>query len=222
VDGTRIVLVRHGESMNQENKVVGGHKGCEGLSRRGRAQVQALADRLTRTGELAGAAALYSSVMPRAIETADILAPALGFDPDGIRRECDFCEHHPGEGDGLPWEEYEQRYPLPSAWDPHLRRDPGAETWAEMTERVARGLDMLVREHAGETVVVACHGGVVVHSMMRWLHLDPAGTGRAWIGPANSSLTEWRFGPNPFEKDTLAIELVRFNDHAHLVGSALD
>jgi probable phosphoglycerate mutase len=216
VEGTRIVLVRHGESRAQELRIVGGHKGCVGLSDLGRRQVGALADRLRRTGELEGAVALYSSVMPRAVETAAILADALPV--DDVREECDFCEHHPGEGDGLAWTEYDERYPAPDVWDPHLRRDPGGETWAEMAERVARGLDALVERHPGETVVVACHGGVVVQSMFRWLALDAGGGGeRAWMNPMNASLTEWRFGANPFDRSTLPIELVRFNDHAHLV-----
>ena len=41
------------------------------------AQVRALADRLARTGELAGVDALYASVLPRAVATAEMLAPAL-------------------------------------------------------------------------------------------------------------------------------------------------
>jgi probable phosphoglycerate mutase len=220
VDGTRIVLVRHGESRAQELRIVGGHKGCAGLSARGRKQVEALADRLRRTGELEGTSALYSSVMPRAVETAGILAGALGF--DDVREECDFCEHHPGEGDGLGWDEYERLYPMAETWDPHARRDPGGETWAEMAERVARGLDAVLERHPGQTVVVACHGGVVIQSMFRWLGLDPGGGERAWLSPANSSMTEWRFGTNPYFKTTLPIELVRFNDHAHLVDLDAD
>jgi 2,3-bisphosphoglycerate-dependent phosphoglycerate mutase len=70
MEGTRIVLVRHGESLAQELGILGGHTGCTGLSTRGRRQAGALRERLASTGELAGAAALYASVMPRAIETA--------------------------------------------------------------------------------------------------------------------------------------------------------
>ena len=68
-----------------------------------------LADRLAETGELAGTDVLYASVLPRAIETARLLAPALaGRDADGGDRaalepvnECGLCELHPGEADGL-------------------------------------------------------------------------------------------------------------------------
>jgi broad specificity phosphatase PhoE len=214
VEGTRIVLVRHGESVNQTEGLYGGHA-CQGLSDRGREQVSALRDRLARTGELASATRLYSSVMARAVETATILAPALG-DLDVVQ-QCDFCEIHPGEADGLTWEEVERRYPSPERWTVDWVRDPGGESWAAMTDRVGTGLDELVERHPGETIVVACHGGVVVQSMLKWLGLDFAGE-RAWFQATNASMTEWRFAPNPFAKSTLGVELVRFNDHAHLAS----
>jgi probable phosphoglycerate mutase len=221
MEGTRIVLVRHGESIAQQQQFVAGHRGCQGLSERGRAQAALLRDRLVRTGELADAVALYASVMPRAIETAEIIAKGVGDGGIELVTDCAFCEHHPGEGDGLPWHEYEARWPAPEEWDPDLRRDPGGETWNEMAARVASGLDAIIERHAGELVVVACHGGVVVQSMFRWLGMRPGTGDRAWINPQNTSLTEWRFAVNPFSKGTLPLELVRFNDWAHLAGSDL-
>jgi broad specificity phosphatase PhoE len=218
MDGTRIVLVRHGESRAQELGIVGGHKGCRGLSTRGRLQVEALRDRWKANDELGEVAAVYASVMPRAVETAQILAPAFG-DPDVVQ-DCAFCEHHPGAGDGLAWEEFDRLYPFPTdGWHPDLRRDPGGETWTEMAARVAIGIDGLVERHAGSTVVVACHGGVIVHSMIRWLALSrEADRERAWFSPENGSITEWRYGASPYRQPARAWELVRFNDQAHLVG----
>lgn len=214
MDGTRIVLVRHGESMAQELGILGGHDGCQGLSERGRQQVGALRQRLEATKELADATALYASVMPRAIETAQLLAPALGGLE--VRSECHFCEGHPGEADGLSWTELDERHPVQD-WGADSRRVPGWETWAEMGERVSGALTSIVDRHPGETVVVACHGGVVVHAMLHFLGLDTrSGAGRAWIAPDNTSLTEWRFAPNPYLKATMPVELVRFNDFAHL------
>jgi 2,3-bisphosphoglycerate-dependent phosphoglycerate mutase len=136
-----------------------------------------------------------------------------------VRAECDFCEGHPGEADGLSWEEVAERYPSPEVWDPDHRVAPGWETWREMGERVQRALTSVVDRHPGETVVVACHGGVVVQSMLHWLALEEVATSqRAWISPENTSITEWRFASNPYQKGTLPVELVRFNDHAHLSG----
>ena len=213
-EGTRIVLVRHGESRAQELGVLGGHSGCQGLSSLGRSQAETLRDRLQASDELAGASVLYASVMPRAIETAEIIAPALGGLE--VRPECGFCEGHLGEADGLTWAELDERYPA-DEWDADSRRAPGWETWREMGDRVSAALAGLVARHPGETVVVACHGGVVVHSMLHFLSLDTVATeSRAWISPSNTSITEWRFAANPYQKGTLPVELVRFNDVAHL------
>ena len=212
------MLVRHGESLAQERRVVGGHA-CEGLSALGVRQVQALRDRLSRSGELAGVTALYSSVMARAVQTARIIAPALG-DLE-VEQDCDFCEGHPSaESDGMTWEEYDQRWPLPAEWSPDVAREPGGESYAQMRARVSTRLDQVAERHRGETVVVVCHGGVVVHSMLRWLGIEPmGGRTRAWLDPINSSLTEWRVAEHPTWRSE--IELVRFNDHGHLRGDLL-
>jgi probable phosphoglycerate mutase len=219
VGDTRIVLVRHGESQAQQRRFVGGHAGCTGLSDLGKRQVIALRDRLAGSGEVAGASALYSSVMARAVQTAQLLAPALG-DLE-VQQDCDFCESHPGaESDGLSWEEYDERWPMPADWTPQTRREPGGESFAEMSARTMGRLDLLAERHAGETVVVACHGGVVLHSMFRWLEIEPMGRRtRAWLDPANSSVTEWRLADHPYWRS--GVELVRFNDHGHLRGDLL-
>jgi broad specificity phosphatase PhoE len=66
--------------------------------------------------------------------------------------------------------------------------------------------------------VVACHGGVIVHTMLRWLAIGGDGRERAWFSPENASITEWRYGPDPYRDRSIAWELARFNDRAHLVG----
>jgi probable phosphoglycerate mutase len=211
---TRLVLVRHGESRATVDEIVGGHEGCKGLSDRGRRQAEALRDRLGATGELK-ADALVASVMPRAIETAEILAPALGDLP--VRQECDVCEQHPGEADGIPWSEYEARY-RPDGWrfDPYAPEAPGAESVAEFNARVARALTQVAEDHRDQTVVVACHGGVVGASMVAFLGLPYQG--RLLHGYVrNTSITEWVLEddgpghPPPWR-------LVRYNDAAHLAG----
>ena len=70
---TRLVLVRHGESMASVNRSIGGPRTCAGLSDLGRRQCERLAARLAETGELADVV-LYASHYPRAIETAELLA----------------------------------------------------------------------------------------------------------------------------------------------------
>jgi hypothetical protein len=61
---SRIVLIRHGEAECNISRVVGGMKGCTGLTNLGRRQVAFLADRLYESGELRNATALYSRSCP--------------------------------------------------------------------------------------------------------------------------------------------------------------
>jgi probable phosphoglycerate mutase len=214
---TRLVLVRHGEAQAYLDNVVAGTRGCKGLSDLGRRQAAALHDRLARTGELGEVDALYASTLPRAVETAEIIAPAVGALP--VRQECELCEQHPGEGDGLTWSEFEERY-RPDGWrfDPYAPFAPGAESTAEFQARVARALTGLAREHEGGTVVVACHGGVVDGSMVAFLGLGHHG-GMVELRTENTSLTEWLLQPGEQVADRPARwRLVRYNDAAHLAG----
>lgn len=213
---TRIVLVRHGEAESHVRGVVGGRQGCTGLSDLGRRQARALRDRWTRTGEVAEASALYASTLPRAVETAEILSPAVGsFDVVQVDelREFDIGL----EGDGLSWEDLEARYPTPEVWTPYHHHVPGAETWAAFGARVGAALDELARRHAGQTIVVACHGGVIEHSFTAF-HSRPLS---GWLGTVaiqNCGITEWSHSDRPDLPWVKARTwtLVRHNDHSHV------
>lgn len=215
VSPTRIVLVRHGEAQCHVDQVVGGLKGCTGLSDLGRRQAIALRDRLAAGGELAGAHVLYASTLPRAVETAQLIAPALagrGGDPV-VHQDEDLCELHPGEADGITWEDFRAQYTWPGGWDTSFYRPmaPGAESWALFSARVGGVLTRLAADHAGQTVVVACHGGVIENSFraLGQLSLNP----QFLLRIENTSVTEWERPPGTDERRWT---LVRFNDAAHL------
>ena len=74
---TRLVLVRHGESNATVSRSVGGPRTCTGLSPLGRIQAERLRDRWLRHPEV-NVDVLMSSAFPRARETAQVIAPALG------------------------------------------------------------------------------------------------------------------------------------------------
>jgi probable phosphoglycerate mutase len=207
--GTRIVLIRHGESRAMVDQVVGGHVGCKGLSDEGRRQAEALRDRLARTGELSDASALYASVLPRAIETAEIIAPALGgLD---VVQDCGVCECHPSdEIDGMTWVDVRSRFGEPEDGSVYAEWAPGSETWAAFVVRVGTALSRLAAEHAGHTVVVASHGGVVDSSFRVFGHTPIHRAFKTYT--VNTSITEWRLAPGEREWT-----LVRYNDFAHLM-----
>ena len=205
-----MVLIRHGESNATVDQVVGGHEGCTGLSPLGRRQAETLHDRLATTGEVE-ADVLLSSVMPRAVETAEIVAPALGS--IAIEQRCDLCELHPGESDGLSWDEYRLRYgDVDMLADPSVPIAPGGESLAAFQARVVRALREVAEEHAGHTVVVVCHGGIVATSFLAFFDLPVDRAMGAWIEVENTALTEW------VRSDSGRWRLVRHNDFAHLTG----
>jgi probable phosphoglycerate mutase len=210
VADTRIVLVRHGQANAFTEQFVAGHKSCTGLSEFGRRQVEALRDRLARTGELADAEVLYASLMERARQTAEIIAPALGDLP--IIQDCGVCEIHPGEeADGMAWDEFREKYPWGvDVIDPYQRWSPGGESWAEFATRTGTRLTELAKEHAGQMVVIACHGGVVEASFSTFARLPMR---HIWMQAENTSLTEWRLPEGNSDW-----WLVRYNDAAHLAG----
>lgn len=206
---TRLVLVRHGESQASVNRSIGGPRSCAGLSQLGRRQCERLATRLAETAELADVV-LYTSEYPRARETAELLAPALGGAP--IHTDARFGEHDPGpECDGLGFDVFLERHGMPD-WesDAHAVTFPGGETLAELHHRVGMAVSVVVNRHAGQTVVVCCHGGVV-NAVLRMALRTPS-TGGFELYTTNASLTElllvrpgrWR--------------LLRYNDAAHLAG----
>jgi probable phosphoglycerate mutase len=207
--GTRLVLVRHGEGACNVRGVIGGPRGCEGLTERGRDQARALARRLERSGELLDATALYTSTLPRAIETAALLAPGL---PDLVAvADCDLCELHPGEADGLTWGEFLARFGAP-AWeeDPDRPLAPGGESWLGFYRRVSAALARLVELHRGQRVVVVVHGGVIETAMKSVL--DAAATDRLRLLTQHASMTE-------IEYDGAGARLLSYNDRAPLASA---
>jgi probable phosphoglycerate mutase len=175
----------------------------------GEIQADALRQRLALTQEIVPDV-LYSSAYPRALETAQIIAPAFaGLE---INVEPGFGEHDPGpQCDGMTYVDFMAKHGKPN-WggDPNAVFFPGGETIAQFHSRVATAFDKVVKEHYEKTIVVACHGGVV-DAVIRRLLKTPQ-TGAFEMHTKNCSLTELV----EIRADHWA--LMRYNDHAHLQG----
>jgi broad specificity phosphatase PhoE len=208
----RLILVRHGEAHAGLHGVIAGPRGCAGLTPHGRRQAEALRDHLLDSGHLQ-ADVLMASVLPRAIETAQIIAPGLGFDT--FSQDCDLCEVHTGEADGLAWADYAARYgPLDMAAEPDRVFAPAGESWNSFNDRVRRTLERLARDHVDQTVVAVCHAGVIMASVRAIFDVPHPGTG-ARLQPTNTGLTEWEHDPS-LDRWTLHT----FNDASHLLDLA--
>lgn len=208
VDVMRLILVRHGDAHAGLTGVVPGPRGCGGLTALGRRQAEALRDHLAATGRV-HADALLTSVLPRAVETAQIIAPGLGLavgEPD-----CDLCEVHTGAADGLTWAEYSDRYgSVDMLAEPDRIFAPEGESWNGFHDRVRRTLERLAVDHVDETAVAVCHAGVIMASVRVLFGIPDPGTG-ARLQPTNTGLTTWEHDP-VLDRWTLH----GFNDAGHL------
>lgn len=206
----RLILVRHGDAHAGFHGVIGGEKGCTGLTDLGRRQAGALRDHL-KASERLRPDVLVSSTLPRAIETAQIIATGLGVEL--TEQDRDLCEVDPGEADGIDWAEYRERYGFVDMEADHDRPfAPGGDSWNSFNERVARVLDRFRTQYSDQTVVAACHAGVIMASMRILLDIPHPGRGTV-LRPSNTGLTEWEHDP---ERDRWSLHT--FNDASHLLG----
>ena len=147
-------MVRHGETdWNRENRFQG--RADPPLNDTGRAQAVELAEQLLAEG----AAALYTSPLRRARETAVIVGERLGLP---VQIADDLQEVDVGSWSGLTRSEVEARFPAGyRRWldDGHGWDD--GETYDELGSRVVLGLGQIAVRHRGERVLALTHGGPI-------------------------------------------------------------
>jgi broad specificity phosphatase PhoE len=181
----RLLLVRHGESEgNAAGRLQG--QGEYSLSELGRKQVRRLAQRLQ---EYEGMAAIYTSSQSRAVETAEILARAIGVPtiPDDRLQEYDV-----GELTGLTVEEVRQQFPyIYSAWMEDVEEwinMPGGEENEGFRQRVGQVFAEIISRHRDDdNVTVVSHGGTLGEFVAQAMGLPPGR--RHPFSFANASLT---------------------------------
>lgn len=201
---TRVVLVRHGESLwNAQRRLQG--QGGSGLSPLGHRQAKAAAQYLHKA--YPDAAAAVASDLERVTQTARPWVAQGGADPDVevLWREIDV-----GTWSGLTWPEVEQQDPERySAWrsGADVRRG-GGETFAEFRVRIAKALHAL--RGIDGTVIVFTHGGSVRFAVAEVLDLPVQGE-RALAPVDNCSVTEVVLRPD-------GGTLTAYNLSDHLVG----
>lgn len=153
---TRICFVRHGETDWNVEKRIQGHTDIP-LNETGRAQALAMAFNAAHQRFNA----IYSSDLARAMETAR----ALGAREDHeIKPLPQLRERHYGIFQGITAAEGAQRHP--AAYAHYVARDldydfESGESLRAFAERVAEGVDWLLRHHSGQTIAAVCHSGVL-------------------------------------------------------------
>jgi len=204
---TRLILVRHGHSLAEADGIVGGPQGCRGLSAEGVRQAEALRERFAAADYSARVVALYTSVLPRAWETAELIAPALPC-ANSPTRLHDLSEIHEPALDGKPRTPRINGLRLDST-KPGSR---GAESYETFFRRATQCLEAIVADNPGTTVVVATHAGVV-RAAMSVFGKSPLGNGM-FLDVDHASISEFVYGSPDARPFTWRLH--RYNDAAHM------
>lgn len=160
-EATRFVLVRHGETdYNRDGRWQGSGVDVP-LNQTGREQMVVVAERLAERYGRGGLAALYTSDLARASESAGILARRLRLEPRALP---DLREMSHGEWEGWRKSEilarYAEEYHAFEA-DPLNVRRPGGDSYGDLAQRVWPAMEELAVRHRGERIVVVSHGGPI-------------------------------------------------------------
>ena len=208
----RLLLVRHGDAHAGLRGVIAGPLGCRGLTDLGRRQASALHDAVRASPHLV-ADIVMTSTLPRAIETAAIIAPAMGF--ADVPQDCDLCEVHTGEADGLEWDVYHDRFgSFDMLTEPERPFAPSGDSWTSFHLRVDSTMNRLAEEFPGKTVMAVCHAGVIAASLR--VHFGGAAVGARLI-PTNTGVTDWEF-----DETSRVWTLRTYNDAHHLHAGDID
>jgi len=206
---TRLVFVRHGESVHSVRGTVGGPRGCRGLTEVGREQARRLAARLGTELGGDGPIGVYSSVLRRAVETAAPIAAALGTT---AVEDCGLCTWHmPAHADGLPVARFQAEHSIEGGgvFRPF---EAGNESWAEVVTRVGRAIMDIAHRHAGQTVVLVGHSETVNGSFHALAALPFYKSFDLAVAPA--SVTEWSTDEPPTAWPPARWTLRRFSELA--------
>jgi probable phosphoglycerate mutase len=172
-----------------------------GLNDTGRWQAQRTAQALAHED----IAAVYSSDLSRAFETAQTIANALSARSAlQVVPHLGLRERHFGHFQGKTWAEIETHWPDDARlW---RQRDPAwspveGESLLQLRERIAQCVHELAHQHTGEQIVLVAHGGVmdVLYRLAtgqstqapRTWHLGNAAINRLLWTPQGLSLVGW-------------------------------
>ena len=195
---TTLVLLRHGVTPHTSGKRFSGGLGGDnpGLSDEGRAQVREAATWLSGLKDRIDA--VVTSPVRRTRESAEIVAAQLGLP---LEVEPGFAEMEFGAWDGLTFVEVaEQHKESFEAWLGDLDAPPpGGESFRTVEARVLAGLQRVLTEHAGRTVVVVSHVTPIKTLVARVLGAPLDAVFRMELSPA--SVTVLSFYPDPKAPD---------------------
>lgn len=195
----RIILARHGQTAWNKQDMIRGQADVP-LDETGLAQAAATAARIAAEWQ---PAALYSSPLRRALQTAQPLADRLGL---AVRTMAGLTDMDFGQWQGLAYTEVRRRWPeMSQAWAtaPHTVTFPNGESLARVRQRGMSAVHQIIAEHPDQDVVIIGHTVLNRVLLCAMLGLDDS--------------HHWRIG-----QDTCAVNLVEWRDGLFFVDSLND
>ncbi|MDO8269184.1 MAG: histidine phosphatase family protein [Candidatus Levybacteria bacterium] len=154
---TEIYLIRHGlpeyEYDSEGFKLAYGPEA--NLSEEGRKQAHAIAHKLPKLD------VMHSSPFARARQTSEIIASHIGFNAEDIVESKIFADQQPINFEGKL---------LNDVIAGNIELDPDDETDEQVYERVNRGFEDILKNHAGKKVGIVFHGHPIRYIV--WKHVE--------------------------------------------------
>jgi probable phosphomutase (TIGR03848 family) len=197
----QILLIRHGiNDMVGEKKLAGWLPGVH-LNQEGRAQAEALAERLRDVP----ISTIYASPLERTVETAEPLARVKNLQ---VQTREGLGEVRYGDWTGRAIEELakDELWRVVQTY-PSGMRFPGGDSMREMQARIVNELELIAADHPREIVAVVTHADLIKAALAHYLGVHFDLFQRISVDPASVSVIHLtRYGPR----------VVRVNDNGPL------
>ena len=211
---TRLLIVRHGESLGNAHRVFLGHTDKD-LSERGYAQAYRTAEFLSYEK----IDAVYSSDLLRAYNTALPHARLRGL---SVVSDTCLREIYAGDWENRTVEEiidmWGDEYLV--GWRKHFGTYtiPGGESVLNLAERIDRAVLNIARENEGKTVLIACHAAAIRSFFGRIFGIAPEELAGQLAFPTNASVSTVYFDgerlvPGEYSHDAHLVDLLGENPH---------
>ncbi|TDX52984.1 alpha-ribazole phosphatase [Orenia marismortui] len=200
--GTKLILIRHGETKWNKAGRFQGNKDIE-LNSAGRKQAEKLGKGLADEK----IDAIYSSNLSRAYETAQILSQEHGLE---VKSYSSLQEINFGVWEGLTFDEIMSEYEdeFRNWQSSSSNRPPQGESLEDVRERVVKKIKEIIANHREETIAIVAHGGVnkILLSTFLELPLD-----KSWrLMQSNTAVNILSF-----YEDDIILELLNSTAHLH-------
>ena len=207
MNATHLFLVRHGETDFNRQGIVQGRGVDTPLNQTGHAQAASLAKRFRDEQPID---AIVSSPLLRALQTAECVAQLVGIDQ--VSTDPNLEEMSWGVFEGQPLSEIQAAAfeEMKVRWHrgEHDYRVERGESLREVQTRGVHAVDRILAAHAGQTVLIVCHG--------RFLRILLASLLEEFGIPRMEELRHTNTGVNHLLHDGQRFQAIKLNCTKHL------